>query len=152
MNRPEPNLMILENLEASIMGTILVKEMGVPYVLAKAQNDLHAMILKKVGADAVIFPEKEMGSRLAKGLVSTNFADWIELSPDYSMVETEVPKRWAGKNLIELKVRERFGINIVGIIENGKVDVNINPAKPLPEQGILILIGDNRTLQKFKET
>ena len=152
MNRPEPNLMILENLEASIMGTILVKEMGVPYVLAKAQNDLHAMILKKVGADAVIFPEKEMCSRLAKGLVSTNFVDWIELSPDYSMVETEVPKRWAGKNLIELKVRERFGINIVGIIENGKVDVNINPAKPLPEQGILILIGDNRTLQKFKET
>lgn len=142
---------VAENLEASIMATIIAKEMGIPYVLAKAQNELHATILKKVGADAIVFPEKETGSRVAKSLVSTNFADWIELSTDYSLVETEVPKTWVGKTLVELRVREKCGVNVVGIIEDGVVDVNMNPNKPMPKKGILILIGPNRSLQNFKK-
>ncbi|MEG0108713.1 MAG: TrkA family potassium uptake protein [Lachnospiraceae bacterium] len=142
---------VSENLEASIMATIIAKEMGIPYVLAKAQNDLHATILKKVGADAVVHPEKEMGSRIAKSLVSTNFADWIELSTDYSLVETEVPKAWVGKSLLELRVRERLGINVVGAIVDGVVDINLNPKKAMHERGILILIGSNKALQKFKK-
>ncbi|MFI3173513.1 MAG: TrkA family potassium uptake protein, partial [Eubacteriales bacterium] len=73
---------VSENLEASIMATINAKEIGIPYVIAKAQNELHATILRRVGADAIVFPEKEMGSRIAKSLVATNFADWIELSDD----------------------------------------------------------------------
>ncbi|MGO5052874.1 potassium channel family protein [Lachnospiraceae bacterium LCP25S3_G4] len=141
---------VAENLEASIMATIVAKEMGIPYILAKAQNDLHATILRKVGADAIVYPEKEMGSRIAKSLVSTNFADWIELSTDYSLVETEVPKAWVGRNLVELRVRERFGLNVVGVIEDGIVDINMNPKKPMPDRGILILIGSNKSLQKFK--
>lgn len=142
---------VAENLEASIMATIIAKEMGIPYVLAKAQNELHATILKKIGADAIVFPEKETGSRVAKSLVSTNFADWIELSTDYSLVETEVPKTWVGKTLVELRVREKCGVNVVGIIEDGVVDVNMNPNKPMPKKGILILIGPNRSLQNFKK-
>ncbi|MDD3139743.1 MAG: TrkA family potassium uptake protein [Lachnospiraceae bacterium] len=142
---------VAENLEASIMATIIAKEMGIPYVLAKAQNELHATILKKVGADAIVFPEKETGSRVAKSLVSTNFADWIELSTDYSLVETEIPKTWVGKTLVELRVREKCGVNVVGIIEDGVVDINMNPNKPMPKKGILILIGPNRSLQNFKK-
>ena len=91
---------ISENLEVSILATLLAKELGAAYVLAKARNDVHADILKKLGADAVVFPEREMGSRVAKSIVATNFADWIELSSDYSMIETGVPSDWIGKNLM----------------------------------------------------
>lgn len=143
---------VAENLEASIMATIISKEIGVPYILAKAQNDLHATILKKVGADAVVYPEKEMGTRIAKSLVSTNFADWIELSTDYSLVETEIPETWKGKTLIDLRVRERFNVNIIGIINSeGEVNVALDPSKPFPESGIIILVGSNKALQKFKK-
>ncbi len=142
---------ISDDLEASIMATIVAKEIGIPYVIAKAQNDLHASILKRVGADAIIFPEKEMGSRVAKSLVSTDFADWIQLSDDYSMVETEVPASWVGKTLLDLSIRQRYGINVVGLIENGDVEVTLDPNRPLPEKCILILIASNKALQKFKQ-
>lgn len=143
---------VSENLEVSIMATINAKEIGIPYVIAKAQNELHATILRRVGADAIVFPEKEMGSRIAKSLVSTNFADWIELSADYSLVETEIPREWVGETLTHLSVRQRFDINVVGLIENGQVEVSLDPNKPLPEIGILILVGSNNALQKFKHT
>lgn len=142
---------VSENLEASIMATIGAKEIGIPYVIAKAQNDLHATILKKVGADTIVFPEKEMGSRIAKSLVSTNFADWIELSADYSMVEIEVPEKWVGKSLLDLNVRQRYNINVVGLIENDVVEVSLNPNTAIPARAILILVGSNKALQKFKE-
>ena len=110
---------ISENFGTSIMATIMAKEIGIPYVLAKAQSSLHATVLKKVGADAVVHPEKEMGRRIARTMVSGNFADWIELSPDYSLVETEIPDEWIGKRLVDLQIREKYGINVVGTIENG---------------------------------
>ena len=141
---------VSENLEASIMATISAKEIGIPYVIAKAQNELHATILRRVGADAIVFPEKEMGSRIAKSLVATNFADWIELSDDYSLVETEVPEKWVGESLVNLRVRQRFDINVVGLIEDGHVEVSLDPNKPLPAKGIMILMGSNKALQKFK--
>ena len=143
---------VSENLEASIMATISAKEIGIPYVIAKAQNELHATILRRVGADAIVFPEKEMGSRIAKSLVATNFADWIELSDDYSLVETEVPEKWVGESLLNLRVRQRFDINVVGLIEDGHVEVSLDPNKPLPAKGIMILMGSNKALQKFKHS
>ena len=96
-----------------------------------------------------MYPEIEMGSRVAKNLVAKEFMDWIALSNDYSMVEVAVPERWVGKNLVELKVRDRFGINVVGIIVDGKVDVTPDPQDPLPGDGILIVIGSNDILEKF---
>lgn len=141
---------ISENMEASIMATILAKEVGIPYVVAKAKNELHAKILKKVGADTIIYPEKEMGRRIAKSLVSANFADWIELSPDYSLVETKIPKQWIGKSLKELRVRDQYGINVVGVICDKKVELNMDPDLPLPERGKLILIGSDQALKELK--
>lgn len=140
---------VSENFEASIMATLLCKEMGIPMVLAKAKDELQGTILKKVGADKVVYPEKEMGGRIAKNLVAEEFSDWIELSDDYSMVEAVVPEPWQGKCLAELKVRERFGINVVGIIINRQVDVTFDPQEPLPPDAILIMIGANDILQKF---
>ena len=140
---------VSENFEAGIMATMLCKEMGIPLVVAKAKNKLQGAILKRVGADRIVYPEIEMGSRVAKSLVSREFMDWIELSNDYSMVEIAVPDKWVGRTLVDINVRERLGINVVGIIINGKIDVTLDPQKPLPEGGILIVIGANDVLEKF---
>lgn len=140
---------VSENLEAGIMATMLCKEMGIPLVIAKAKNKLQGAILERVGADRIVYPEIEMGSRVAKSLVSREFMDWIELSNDYSMVEIAVPEKWAGQSLVEVNARERLGINVVGIIVNGKIDVTPDPQKPLTEGGILIVIGSNDVLERF---
>ena len=140
---------VSENLEAGIMATMLCKEMGIPLVIAKAKNEIQGAILKRVGADRIVYPEIEMGSRVAKSLVSREFMDWIELSNDYSMVEIAVPAKWAGQSLAEVNARERLGINVVGIIVNGKIDVTPDPQKPLPEGSILIVIGSNDVLERF---
>lgn len=135
--------------ESSILATIMAKEAGIPFVIAKAQSELHERILKKVGADSVIHPEKEMGTRVARSLISGNFADWIELSDDYSILETKIPKEWSGKRLVDLKVRERYNVNVVGVIENGKINVTVDPHVELAEESIVILIGANENLKKF---
>ena len=140
---------VSESLEASIMAIMIAKEIGVPFVLAKAKDDLQGVILKKVGADAIVYPERDMGSRVAKSVMSTTFADWIELSPEYSMAEVIIPEKWVGKSLSELKVRELYGINVVGIIQKEEVDVTLDPNMPLPAGAILILIGSNKVLSKF---
>ncbi|MCB6414317.1 TrkA family potassium uptake protein [Faecalimonas umbilicata] len=140
---------ISENMEASIMATMLAKEEGVPYVLAKAQNEIHATILRKIGADAIVYPEREMGARVAKNLVSADFADWITLSPECSVVETAVPKKWIGRTLRELDVRKRHDVSVVGYTLQGKTEVNPDPDMPLQEEMILILIGTNLALREF---
>ena len=141
---------VSDSLEASIMGTITAKELGIPYVVVKAKDDLQAKILKKIGADAIIFPERDMGSRIAKSLVSTAFTDWIELSSEYSLAETVIPPQWVGKTLSELKLREKFGLNVVGIMQGEEVDVTFDPMKPLPADCIIIVIGADKVLSKFK--
>ena len=140
---------VADNMEASIMATLVCKEIGVPYVISKAKNDLHATVLKKIGADAIIFPEKEMGVRLAKNLVSANFADWIALSPDYSLVETVIPRGWIGKSLQDLDVRRKYGINVVGIKVGEDVEVNPNPEKALEDGMVMILVGANKDLENI---
>ena len=127
---------VSESLEASIMATIISKEMGIPYVLAKAKDELQGAILEK-------------GERVAKSLMSTAFADWIELSSEYSMAEVVIPEKWVGRSLSELKIREQYGINVVGIIQGVQVDVTLDPYEPLPEGAILILIGATSVLEKF---
>lgn len=140
-----------ENLEAGIMATILAKEIGIPRVIAKAQTELQGKVLKKVGADMIVYPEKEMGLRIARGIVATNFAEWIDVSPDFSLVEYKIPQKWVGKSLLELKIREKWGVNVVGFIRDGKVNIAVDPAEPFPKDVIVILIGPNRVLQELEE-
>lgn len=112
------------------MATMLCKEMGIPLVVAKAKDKLQgADPAKQSEPDRIVYPEIEMGSRVAKSLVSKEFVDWISLSNDYSMVEIVVPQNWVGKSLVDFGVRERLGINVVGIIKNGKIEVAINAAR-----------------------
>ena len=141
---------VSEHPEANIMATLLCKEMGIPLVVAKAKDKLQGTILEKVGADSVVYPEIEMGSRIAKNMVANEFTDWIELSNDYSIVEIAVPRRWEGKNLAELDVRKKYGITVVGVMQGEKMDISFNPQTPLPGNAILVLIGANKILEKIK--
>lgn len=110
---------------------------------------MHAKVLRKVGADDVIFPEKEMGARTARRLISGNFMDLIELSEDISIVEMPVPEEWVGKNLQELAIREKYGVNMIAIKRGDKVDVSFDPAEPLEKDVVLVLMGENEALQKL---
>ncbi len=136
-----------ENLEGSIMATLAAKEAGIPYVLCKAHNKRYAEVLRKVGADAVVFPEKEMGKRIAKNLVSANLADWI--APDYSVVEAAIPEKWIGRTLKELDVRKTYEVNVVGIKEGERVEITPDPDMPLKPKMILMLVGSNEALQRI---
>lgn len=138
-----------ENLEASVMVTILSKEIGIPYVMAKALTDLQAKVLKKVGADMIIFPEKETGIRVAQNLVHGNFFDAVELSTEYSMMDFEAPQDWVGKSLKELNLRAKKKINVIGIKRYDKLEITPEPDEPLQKHDVLIIIGKNQALSKL---
>lgn len=138
------------DMEASIMATILSKEAGIPYILSKASSETHAEVLKRVGADQVILPEREMGSRIARNMVFGKFVDTFELSSTYSMVELEVPEPWVGKNLRELDVRRRYGVNVIAVREGERINANLDPDEPLAPHQIILTVGNNDDLKKIK--
>lgn len=137
------------NLEASVMVTILAKELGIPYILAKAQNELHAKILKKVGADMVVFPEKETGIRIAHNLIDGNLFDAVELSEQHSMMDFQVPESWIGKSLRQLNLRNTKKINVIGLKRDGKLDIAFDVDMPLIAEDVLIIIGKNNALSRL---
>ncbi|MBE5972381.1 MAG: TrkA family potassium uptake protein [Lachnoclostridium sp.] len=137
------------NLEASVMAVTLCKEAGVKTVIAKCANEMHQKILKRVGADQVVFPEKESGIRLAKNLLSSGFIDMISLSKDVSIIEIDVKDEWIGKNLIELNLRKKYGLNIVAIKKEDFVTVSINPEQALDAETTLIVIANTAMLKKI---
>ncbi|MBR6653623.1 MAG: TrkA family potassium uptake protein [Oscillospiraceae bacterium] len=141
---------IASDLEASVMAVTLCKEAGVKNVIAKCANEMQRKILLRVGADQVVFPENESGVRLAKNLLSSGFIDMISLSKDVSVIEIDVKDEWCGKNLIELNLRKKYGLNIVAIKKADKVDVNINPEQPLEAETTLIVIANTAKLGKLK--
>ena len=141
---------ISSNIQSSILITMLCKELGLKYVLAKAQNELHAKVLYKTGADKVVFPERDMGIRVAQNLVSTNFLDYIELTPHYRLVELAVVPAWEDKSLRELNIRVKYGINIMAIRHGN--DVNISPLGDdiLRRGDVLVLIGRTNDIENFQ--
>lgn len=137
------------NMQASIMATILTKEKGVRFVVAKAANEIHKHILEKVGADKIVFPEAEMGTRLARNLMGGEFVDLVELSKEFSMVEMPVPEAWIGKSLRELDVRGSYGLNIIGVKRGDNLKVNLNPENPMEKEMTLVIVGKNVDLAKI---
>jgi trk system potassium uptake protein TrkA len=111
---------------------------------------MHQKILLRVGADKVIFPEKESGTRLAKNLLTSGFAEMIELSDEVSMVELDVKDEWVGKNLIELSLRKKYSINVVAIKNGKEITTAVDPALPLEKGMDLIVIANTAKLQKLK--
>ena len=136
------------NLETSIMATIIAKESGVPYVMAKARSELHATVLRKLGVDEIIFPEKAMGERVAKSFLSGNFIDIIELSSKFSMFEILAPQGWAGKTLRELDLRKK-GLNVIARKNGDEVEMQLDPDRTLSAEDKFILVGDNNALERL---
>ena len=138
------------DLEASVMATMLCKDAGVPTVIAKCATDMGQRILYRIGADKVVFPETESGTRLAKNLLSAGFVDVIELSREVVMVEMDVKAEWVGKNLIDLALRRRYGINVVALRRGDDISVNIDPNKPLNEDTKLLVIANTEKFSRLK--
>lgn len=142
---------VTESLEASIITTMMCHEMGIPNILAKAKNEMHEKILRRVGATKVIYPEVEMGKRVARFISANNFADWIGLSEKYSIVEMKVPSEWRGKNLMELQIREKYHLNVIGVRKGDELDVRIDPKKLLDGSMELIVVGENQDLELLQD-
>lgn len=138
------------NIQVSIMITLLVKELGVKYIIAKGQSDLHARVLYKIGANRVVLPEKDMGIRVAHNLVSASILDYIELSPDYSIMELKVLQEWEGKSLSQLKLRSNYGINIMAIKKNDFINISPSADDILYKEDIIVAIGSSSDLGKLE--
>ncbi len=137
------------SLDASIMATIYAKEAGVPYVLVKAQDEIHERILKKVGADRVIIPEQESGIRVARNMVTGNFIDFIELSDRVKMIEMKVRQEWVGRSLRDLDLRKKHALNVIAVRQDGELLVNQDPDQPLQKDITLLVTVDKKDLQKL---
>ena len=139
-----------ESLEATVMAIMLCKEIGVKTVIAKCANEMHRKILTRVGADRVVFPESESGTREAKNLLSAGFVDLLELARDVSMVEISVRPEWVGKSLMDLNLRRKYGINIVAIRRGECLAISIDPERPLSKDERLLVIANPARLEKLK--
>ncbi|WP_303740799.1 potassium channel family protein [Lutispora saccharofermentans] len=143
-----------DDIQSSIITTLMLKEMGLKYIVAKAQNEVHAKVLKKLGADRVVFPERDMGIRVAHNLIATNILDIIELSPDYSLLEFEVFPSWIGENLKDLNLRAKYGINVLAIKnnnDNGSINVSPKAQETIKAGDILVVVGSNEDLLKLEK-
>jgi trk system potassium uptake protein TrkA len=140
-----------QDIQASILTTLILKDMGVKMLVAKAQNELHGKVLAKIGADKVIYPERDMGHRVAHNLISPNILDHIELSDDYSIVDLQVGPALIGKNLRQLDIRNKFQCNVMGIkSNNGKMNIAPHAEDLIKEDDILVVVGRNEDLHKFE--
>lgn len=139
------------NYQASIMATLIAKELGVKKVIAKAHDSLHGRVLTKIGADKIIYPERDMGIRVAHNLVSSNILDFIELSPDYSILEINALEQWVNKTLKELRLPASFGINVMAIKRDK--DINVSPyADDIILKGdVLVVIGNTLDIEKIEQ-
>lgn len=142
---------ITGSLDASIMATIMAKEAGVKMVIAKAKEEMHAKILQKTGADRVVIPERESGIRVAHNILAGNFLEFIEISEHVRMVEVEVKPEWVGKSLKELKLRNKYQVNVIALKENADSDaiINIDPDMKLREGMSLWLVLDKNNVEKI---
>lgn len=140
-----------DDLAASVLTIMNLKELNVPYVVCKAHDETHRRVLEKLGADRVMIPEREYAAKLARSLSSHNVLDYIELSPDYGILEVPAPPKWVGKTLKQLNVRAKLGVNIIAV-ESGK-ETNVSPAADYCiEQGdILVVLGDNNALKAVQK-
>lgn len=139
------------DIQSSILVTLMAKELGVKYVVAKAQNELHGKVLYKIGADRVVFPEREMGIRIAKNLVSDNILDYIELAPDYSIMEVVALPEWLGRSLKDINMRSSFGINVMAIKHGVDINIAVGPDDLIKEGDVLVVIGHNDDLKKIEK-
>ncbi len=140
-----------DSLADSVLATMNLKELNVPYVVCKAYDETHRQVLKKLGADRVVIPEKENADRLAKSLSSPNVLDYIELSEDYGIIEVPAPKAWFDKSLIELNIRAKLGVNILAVKRDGGITVSPAADFRITQNDVLVVLGDTAALNALQK-
>lgn len=135
---------IAGDFEASVMAAMLCKEAGVGQVIVKCSSEIHRAILEKVGADIVVFPEKDSGIRLAKNLLSSGFIDIADISDDISIIEIAPKPEWIGKSLTELELRRRYSINVIALTKNENVEISIQPDTIIEENTKITIIANKK--------
>jgi len=128
-----------------------LKELGVKKVTAKAQNDYHAKILNKIGADTVVHPERDMGRRIAHNVASASVLDYLELADEHSLVELKVSEKLTGQTIRDLDIRAQFGINIIAIKRGREIIVSPDPNMNIEIGDIMIMIGHDNDLNRFEK-
>ena len=140
-----------EDLAASVLTVMNLKELGVPYVVCTAHDETHRRVLEKLGVDRVVIPEQEHAQRLGRSLFSHNVLDYIELSPDYGILEVPAPKTWVGKTLKELNVRAKLGVNIIAVVSGKKTNVSPSADYGICSGDIMVVLGDNMALEAVQK-
>lgn len=139
-----------EHIEASILTTLNVIELGVPRVIAKAISAEHGKVLQKIGAE-VVYPERDRAIRLANALTTSQALDYIDLSSEFSISEIQLSKKFNGQTIQELNIRKRYHLNIIAIIKNGETIVEIMPDVRLYKNDIIVVIGKKENIRKFEK-
>lgn len=137
------------NLDAAIFAVMSAKEQGIPKVIAKAYDETQGKILTKVGADEIVYPEREMGYHLAKNLAFGRLLDAVELTADYSIAEIPLLREWSGKNLIELKLREKYHVNVIAVKRGSDLEITPPADKPFLDGDVLVILGKNDVLNRL---
>jgi trk system potassium uptake protein TrkA len=140
------------DIQASILTSIILKDLGVKKVVAKALSAVHGKVLQRVGVDRIIYPERDMGIRVANQLVSPNLLDYIELSRDYTIAELSVTRKLSGRSLTELDTRARFGCTIVAINKKDETVVAPSAEDVLEEGDVMVVIGTNEQIDTFERS
>ncbi|MDO4572100.1 MAG: TrkA family potassium uptake protein [Clostridia bacterium] len=140
-----------DDIRASVLATVLCREMGASTIIAKAQDDLHAKLLMKTGADRVVQPEFDAGVRLARSLSAEGVIDSLDLSEDYSINEIAVPEEWIGKSLAALNVRKRYGLSVIAVRRDGHLLLNLDPNEPFHDQDTVYVLGANKIVDKLAD-
>jgi trk system potassium uptake protein len=139
-----------DNIQASILTTLILDELGVEHITVKAQNDYHEKVLTKIGAERIVHPERDMGVRLAHHLLSKNVLDYLELSDKHSIIEIIASTKMSGKTLMKLDVRAKFGCNVMAIKRGREIIVSPHATQRIKEEDILIVIGADEDIKRFE--
>lgn len=140
-----------ENIQSSILTTLMLKEIGVPRITVKAQNDYHEKVLLKIGADRVVHPERDMGIRIANNMISNNILDYLELSDEHSIAEIIANEKIVGYTLVEIDIRAKYGVNIVAIKRGKDIVISPQATEKIKTDDILIVIGSDADIYSFEK-
>ncbi|WP_458415451.1 potassium channel family protein [Schinkia sp. CFF1] len=137
------------DIQSSILTSMLLKDLGVVKIIAKCQGKRHGHVLDKIGVDMLIFPERDMGERVANQLLTPNMLNYIELSKEYNIEEIMIPVKMAGKSLRQLDIRAKYNVSVIAIISQGNIIVSPSPDQTIQEGDLLVMIGNRADLAKF---
>ncbi len=137
------------DMQSSILTVSLLKELGIKKIIAKALGKRHGRVLDKVGADWIIYPERDMGERVANQLLSPNMLNYIELSKEHSIEEIMIPSKMAEKSLRDLDIRAKYNVSVIAIVREGDIIISPSPDQIIHKEDLLVMIGKREDIAKF---